>query len=166
MGDFWVHLKLRKTFLMFFYRNVKFCRTELCENIFQALRHEARFLDSDYLWQMIDPKSKNQSTRWKFPQSSRPKKLSFHIQNVEMFIFSTVVELSWYSEFLVFKQSIITSALKHWRFCKDIKEEPQIWKDGWMDGVILLEDNAPTHWALFIKQFMTNKNITVLRHHP
>ena len=37
-----------------------------------------------------------------------------------------------------------------------------MWRNEW----ILHEDNAPAHNALSVKQFLTNKNITVLEHPP
>jgi len=36
----------------------------------------------------------------------------------------------------------------------------ELWRNGW----ILHQDNAPAHRALSVKQFLANKNITVLEH--
>ncbi|GFS96549.1 HTH_48 domain-containing protein [Trichonephila clavipes] len=36
----------------------------------------------------------------------------------------------------------------------------------WSDGGLLHQDNEPAHTALSIKQFLTNKNITVIRYFP
>jgi len=36
----------------------------------------------------------------------------------------------------------------------------------WINGWILHQDNAPAHNALSMKQFLANKNITVLEHPP
>jgi len=40
------------------------------------------------------------------------------------------------------------------------RKQPELWIDGW----ILYKDNAPAHNALSVKQFLANKNITVLEH--
>jgi len=42
------------------------------------------------------------------------------------------------------------------------RKQPELWKNGW----ILHQDNAPAHNALSVKQFLANKNITVLEHPP
>jgi len=38
----------------------------------------------------------------------------------------------------------------------------ELWRNGW----ILHQDNAPAHNTLSVKQFLANKNITVLEHPP
>jgi len=42
------------------------------------------------------------------------------------------------------------------------------WKrpEFWRNGSILHQDNAPAHIALSVKQFLANKNISVLEHPP
>jgi len=42
------------------------------------------------------------------------------------------------------------------------RKRPELWSNGW----ILHQDNAPAHNALSVKQFLANKNITVLEHPP
>jgi len=42
------------------------------------------------------------------------------------------------------------------------RKRPELWRNGW----ILHQDNAPAHNALTVKQFLANKNITVLEHPP
>ena len=37
---------------------------------------------------------------------------------------------------------------------------PELWRNGW----ILHQDNAPAHNSLSVKQFLANRNITVLEH--
>jgi hypothetical protein len=37
---------------------------------------------------------------------------------------------------------------------------PGLWRNGW----ILLQDNVPSYNALSVKQFLANKNVTVLAH--
>ena len=41
-----------------------------------------------------------------------------------------------------------------------IRKRPELWRNGW----ILHQDNTPAHNALSVKQFLANKNITVLEH--
>jgi len=40
------------------------------------------------------------------------------------------------------------------------RKQPEVWRNGW----ILHQDNVPAHNALSVKQFLANKNITVLEH--
>jgi len=42
------------------------------------------------------------------------------------------------------------------------RKRPELWRNGW----ILCQDNVPAHNALSVKQFLTNKNITVLDYPP
>ena len=42
------------------------------------------------------------------------------------------------------------------------RKRPELWKNAW----ILHQENAPAHKALAAKQFLANKNITVLGHPP
>ena len=42
------------------------------------------------------------------------------------------------------------------------RKRPVLWKKGW----ILHQDKAPAYNALSVKQFLANKNITVLEHPP
>ena len=42
------------------------------------------------------------------------------------------------------------------------RKRPELWRNGW----ILHQDNGPAHNALSVKQFLANKNITVLEHPP
>jgi [histone H3]-lysine36 N-dimethyltransferase SETMAR len=42
------------------------------------------------------------------------------------------------------------------------RKRPKLWQNGW----ILHQDNAPAHNALSVKQFLANKNITVMEHPP
>ncbi|GFX09372.1 hypothetical protein TNCV_1887851 [Trichonephila clavipes] len=41
-------------------------------------------------------------------------------------------------------------------------KRPELGNDGWM----VHQNNAPAHTALFIKKFITSKNITVIKHLP
>ena len=58
------------------------------------------------------------------------------------------------------------SAVLHWSLdeiawtCE--KETTELWRNGW----ILHQDNAPAHNASSVKQFLANKNITVLEYPP
>ena len=40
------------------------------------------------------------------------------------------------------------------------------WPEKWANGFILHHDNAPCHTSLLVRQFMSNKNITVCPHPP
>ena len=42
------------------------------------------------------------------------------------------------------------------------RKQLELWRNGW----ILHQDNTPAHNALSVKQFLANKNITVLEHPP
>jgi len=42
------------------------------------------------------------------------------------------------------------------------RKRPELWRNGW----ILHQGNAPAHNTLSVKQFLANKNITVLEHPP
>ena len=42
------------------------------------------------------------------------------------------------------------------------RKQPELWRNRW----ILHQDNTPAHNTLSVKQFLVNKNITVLEHPP
>jgi hypothetical protein len=42
------------------------------------------------------------------------------------------------------------------------RKRPELWRNEW----ILHQDNMPAHNAVSVKQFLANKNTTVLEHRP
>jgi len=49
------------------------------------------------------------------------------------------------------------------KLCERVRRKRlELWRNGW----ILHQDNAPAHNALSVKQFLANKNVTVLEHPP
>jgi hypothetical protein len=49
------------------------------------------------------------------------------------------------------------------KLCERMRRKwPELWKNAW----ILHQDNVPAHNSLSVKQFLANKNITVLDHPP
>jgi len=49
------------------------------------------------------------------------------------------------------------------KLCECVRRKRlELWRNGW----ILHQHNAPAHNALTVKQFLANKNITVLQHPP
>jgi len=49
------------------------------------------------------------------------------------------------------------------RLRKDVRRKRP---ENWADGFILHHDNAPCHTSLLVRQFLSNKNITVCPHPP
>ena len=49
------------------------------------------------------------------------------------------------------------------KLCECVRrKQPELWRN----KLILHQDNAPAHNALSVKEFLANKNITVLEHPP
>jgi len=55
------------------------------------------------------------------------------------------------------KSAVLTKLHEHVR-----RKRPELWRNRW----ILHQDKAPAHKALSVKQFLVNKNITVLENPP
>ena len=146
-------------------------RKELCLDLLQCTENEQDLLNllitCDETWVFTyDLETKLQSMQWKSTPSPRPKKArmspsKFMAMLIVFFDIQGIVMAEWVpSGQTVYQQyytEVLTKLHKHVR-----RKRPELWRNNW----ILHQDNAPAHNALSVKQFLANKNITVLKHPP
>jgi histone-lysine N-methyltransferase SETMAR len=104
--------------------------------------------------------------QWKSTSSPRPKKArmsrsKFKAMLIVFFDIQDIVMAEWVPSGQTVNQhyyiEVLTKLRKRVR-----RKRPELWQHGW----ILHQDNAPTHNALSVKQFLPNKSITVMEHPP
>jgi histone-lysine N-methyltransferase SETMAR len=144
-------------------------RKTLSSDLLQRIADEPDLLKSvitcDETWIFTyDPETKRQSMQWKTPSSPRPKKArmspsKFKAMLIVFFDIQGIVMAEWVPSGQTVNQYYYIEVLKKLRE-RVRKKRPDLWRDGW----ILHQDNAPAHNALSVKQFLAEKNITVLEH--
>jgi len=92
----------------------------------------------------------------------KAEKASFEVQvHVVFSDIQHIVMAEWVPSSQTVNHKYYIEVLTKLRECVRSKR-PELWRNGW----ILHQDNAPAHNALSVKQFLANKNITVLEHPP
>jgi len=147
----------------------KECHKELCLDLLQCIENELDLLNLiitfDGTWIFTyDPETKRQSMQWKSTLSPRPKKArmsrsKFKAMLIVFFDIQGIVMAEWVpSSQMVNQQYYIEVLMKlHERVRR---KRLELWRCGW----ILHQDSASANNALSVKQFLANKNITVLEH--
>jgi len=146
-------------------------RKELCLDLLQCIENEPDLLNSiitcDESWVFTyDPETKRQSIRWKSTLSPRLKKArmshsKFKAMLIVFFDIQGIVMVEWVPSGQMVNQQCYIEFLTKLRG-RVRRKRPELWRNGW----ILHQDNVPAHNALSVKQFLANKNITVLEHPP
>ena len=100
---------------------------------------------------------------WQKRFSGRQRKLSskFKATLIVFFNIQGTVIAEWVSSGQTVNQQYYIEVLTKLRESVR-RKRPELGRNGW----ILHQDNAPAHNALSVKQFLANKNITVLEHPP
>jgi len=104
--------------------------------------------------------------QWKSTSSPRQKKArmsrsKFKAMLIVFFDIQGIVMAQWVPSGQMVNQQYYIEVLTKLR--KRVRRErPELWRN----GLILHQDNAPAHNALSVKQFLANKNITVLEYPP
>jgi len=104
--------------------------------------------------------------QWNSTSSPRPKKacmshLKFKAMLIVFFDIQGILMAEWVPSGQTVNQQYYTEFLTKFRECVR-RKQPELWRNGW----ILHQENARAHNALSVKQFLANKNITVLEHPP
>jgi len=113
-----------------------------------------------------DPETKRQSMQWKSTLSPGSKKArmsrsKFTDMLIVFFDIQGTVMAEWVPSGQTVNQQYYIKVLTKLHECVR-RKRPELWRNRW----ILHQDNAPAHNALSVKQFLANKNITVLEHPP
>lgn len=146
-------------------------RKRICTDILKEIENNPNFLervitcDETWIFQ-YDPETKKQSMHWKTPGSPRIKKArqsksKFKAMLIVFFDRKGVILEHWVPEGQTVNQNYYKFVLETLRE-RIRKKRPEFWKNGF----ILHQDNAPAHSALSVKQFLAQKNITLLEHPP
>jgi len=110
-----------------------------------------------------DSESRVQSFQWKSPSSPRAKKACQSRSHIKVMIVFFDLDGIVRAEFVPRNTTVNPEYYKGLleRLRKDVhRKRPE----KWTNGFILHHDNAPCHTSLLVRQFLSNKNITVCPH--
>ena len=144
----------------------------ICHDLQEELKDDPHFLTKvvtgyDIWCYDYDPESEQQSSQWKSPNSPRPKiarqvRSSFKTTLISLFDVDGIVHREFVSPGQTVNQKFCLNVLK--RLCDSLRRNhPEKWQSGeWF----LYHDNAPTHTALSVQQFLAKNKMVVVSHHP
>jgi len=95
------------------------------------------------------------------PKKARMSRSKFKAMLIVFFDIQGIMMAEWVPSSQTVKQQYYIEVLTklHGRVRR---KRPELWRNGW----ILHQDNAPAHNEFSVKQFLANKNITVLEQPP
>jgi hypothetical protein len=113
-----------------------------------------------------DPETRVQSSQWKSPSSPRVKKARQSRSNIKVmmivfFDLDGIVRAEFVPRNTTVNSEYYNGLLEHLR--NDVRRKRP---EKWANSLILQHDNAPCHTSLLVRQFLSNKNITVCPHPP
>jgi len=128
----------------------------------------SRVIIGDEIWVYgYDPENKQQSSQWKSPGSPRPKKArQSRSATKSMFIvffdIRGIVHQEFAPEGQTVNAEVYCNVLRRLR--EDIRRKrPELWCAG---NWLLHDDNAPSHRALVIREFLAHNSIITIPHPP
>lgn len=147
-------------------------RVDVCFQLKEQARKDPDFISKvvtgDESWFYgYDPETKQQSSQWKSPNSPRPKKarqVRSHVKSMMIIFFD--IEGVVHKEFLPHGETV--NGKFYCEVLKRLRESIRRKRpDKWLSNDWFLHhDNAPSHTALVVRQFLASKNITVIPHPP
>ena len=147
-------------------------RKQVCQDIIERLETDPdllrRVITGDETWVFeYDPETKRQSLQWKSRGSPRPKKArqSKSKTKVMLIIFFDVrgiVHMEFIPEGQTVNQHVYKGILQ--RLLRSVRDKRrELWEN---NSWLLHHDNAPAHTALSIREFLAEKNVTVMEQPP
>jgi predicted nucleotidyltransferase len=129
-------------------------RKNICSDVMERITEQSDVLEcvitcaEMWIFQ-YSPETKRQSMHWKTPTSPRMKNARVSKSKVKarMAVFFTIrgiIMIEWVPESQTVNQNYYLEAQE-----QVSKKRPELWKNSW----ILLQDNAPPHNTLVVKQF-------------
>ena len=147
-------------------------RVEVCQDILTRLETDPNLLgrtitgDESWIFE-YDPFTKRQSLEWKSPTSPRPKKARMSKSKVKVMLIAFfdvrgIVHKEFLPQGQTINQHIYKDILR--RLMRSVREKRQeLWDEkSW----VLHHDNAPSHNALSIREFLAKNNIAVMDQPP
>jgi len=110
-----------------------------------------------------DPETKLQSSQWKYPGSSRPKKARMQKKQIEEdadFFFEQegIVNREFVSPGMTVNADFYCDVLR--RLHENVRRKrPQKWQN---QNLIIHHDNVPAHRSYKVSQFLAKNNMTVI----
>ena len=147
-------------------------RVNACQDVLDQLEVNTKLVENvitgDESWVFqYDPETKRQSLQWKTSSSPRPKKARMSKSRVKIMLIvffdhrgivhhefvpeGTTVNQHFYRE-------VLGRLISRVRRTRRNLWEAKTW--------VLHHDNAPAHFAISVKQFLAEKQVTVLEHPP
>ncbi|XP_067930695.1 protein GVQW3-like [Watersipora subatra] len=142
------------------------CCIELKDALAQDPDFLSKVLTGDERWVYgYDPETKSQSSQWKSPGSSRPKKARMSHSNVKTLLLTFFdIRGVVHSEFLPHSQTVNHHVYKIIliKLRDSIRRKR---RDLWLSGDWYLHhDNAPAHTSLMVRQYLAKNEVSVLNH--
>jgi len=147
-------------------------RVAVCQELHQRALDDPSFMlrvitgDKSWVYR-YDPETKQQSSQWKSPGSPRPKKArQSRSMTKSMLIVLFDIRRIVHHEFAPQGQTVnagfYCSVLRNLR--EDIRQKrPELWRAG---NWLLHDDNAPSHRALIMREFLAHNSIIALPQPP
>jgi len=147
-------------------------RVAICQELRQRAVDDPSFMSrvitGDESWVYgYNPETKQQSSQWKSPGSPRPKKArqSCSATKSMLIVFFDIRGIV-HHEFVPDGQTV--NAEFYCNFLRRLREDirrkrPELWCAG---NWLLHDDNAPSHRALVMREFLAHKGIITLPHPP
>jgi len=147
-------------------------RVNLCTELHQFASDDETFLSrvttGDEIWVYgYDPETKQQSSQWKTPTSSRPKKTRQVKSNV-----NSIIITFFDAKGIVHKEFVPTGQNVNFGFYCEVlrrlrenvrRRRPKLWREQtWRCH----HDNAPSHTSVQTQQFLAKNKMAVIPHPP
>ena len=147
-------------------------RVLVCKDILERLETEPNLLgkvitgDESWIFE-YDPETKRQSLQWKSAGSPRPKKAKMSKSKMKLmfiafFDISGIVHMEFLPQGTTVSQHVYKEILRRLIVSVRTKRRDQYENNDWL----LHHDNAPSHNVLTIRQFLTERNVTMLDQPP
>ena len=149
-------------------------RLNACQDILQQIEADEKLLENvitgDESWVFpYDPEAKRQNCQWKSVFLPRPKKARMQCSQVKVMLITF-----FDNHEMVHHEFVPQGQTVNQHFYKEVLSDSsgqqnlsKTKKKNWAGKTwILHHDNAPTHTALSVKQFLVLKEITTLHHPP
>ena len=147
-------------------------RVAICKDLRQRAVDDPSFMSrvitGDKSWvYRYDPETEQQSSQWKSPGTPRPKKVrqsrsATKSMLIVFFDIRGIVHHEFVHEGQTVNAEFYCNVLRRLR--EDIRRKrPELWCAG---NWLLHDDNAPSHRALVMREFLTHKAITTFPHPP
>jgi len=147
-------------------------RVAICQELKETVKNDPTLLSNvitgdESIVYAYDPETKLQSSQWKSPGSSRPKKARTQKSKLKMMLIcffgqEGIVHREFVPPGMTVNADFYCGVLR--RLCENVwRKMPQKWRN---QNLIIHHDNAPAHRSFKVSKFLAENNMTVIPHPP